>query len=403
MLLLLPGGPCYGKWRVFYDLERGAAAIQKLPSGYTGCSSLVSPLPFTPQAEVQRLEAAVQQARKEQAAALRSGSRDLELIAAASPQRTSSEAGRYGGPAYAPHPAAGAAYGQSQPPVGYAGSFSSYAAPEAFEWQATGRPAGSYAPSHISGAPPPSQQQHEQQAGFGSVRASYAGGPGSAHPAFLQRYSQPATSPTSMGAAQVHYAPSEAGSDACSSYGGFSAGAARGPASSPLPQAWQRAAQEGSAGTPVEALAGRLGSMGLHTPASSSSPFATEDTLQVGRVSLQTCKPLASCANGWHRVVLMHIHSGCLQLAGMACHMRCGSIVWTCLSPHLTPCLHHAEYAASDAGARGPAAAAEWRAQRAGGGERSHAQPHHRPHAAGGGTGRVYVGGWRGHAALQCT
>ncbi|PRW33935.1 nuclear mitotic apparatus 1 isoform X2 [Chlorella sorokiniana] len=73
------------------------------------------------QAEVRRLDAAVHQARKEQAAALRSGSRDLELIAAAPPQRTSSVADGYGGPSFAPPPPAGAAHGQL--PAGYAGGF----------------------------------------------------------------------------------------------------------------------------------------------------------------------------------------------------------------------------------------------------------------------------------------
>ncbi len=244
--------------------------------------------PAIAQAEVRRLDAAVQQGRKAQAAALHSSSRDVELIAAAPPQRASSSGGMaasgladgYGGSAFAPPPAAGAAH--SQPPSVYADVYGMYAAPAAFDWQVPGRPPSSYAPSYISAPPPPSQQQREQQAGLGSVRTSYAGGPGGTHTAF-QRYSQPSAGPASM-AAQAHYVPSDAGSDACSSYGGFAPGAARAPASSPPPQAaWQQAAQGGSAGTPVGALAERLGSMGLHTP-TSSPPFATEDTLQVWRV-----------------------------------------------------------------------------------------------------------------------
>lgn len=239
-------------------------------------------LPRRVQAEVQRLDAAVQQARKEQAAALRNGSRDAELIAAAPPQRTSSSGGAvpgtfadgYGGPAYPPQPVAGPAY--SQPPASFAGGFGSYAAPAAFDWQASSRPPTSYAPSYASGPPPPIQH-YQQEEGF-SGRASYAGGPSGAHPTF-QRCTPPAAGPASM-AAQGRY--SDAGSDACSSYGGYRPGPTRAPASSPPPPSWQRAQQDISAGTPVAALAGRIGTMGLHTPASSSSPFATEDTLQVG-------------------------------------------------------------------------------------------------------------------------
>lgn len=270
---------------------------------------------------MRHLGAALQQAAKEQAAALRSHSRDLELIAAVPPQqpqqtaaapasgRASSNSGspaggfdRYGyAPLPLPYGQPPAAYGAQSPvPQRYTSYYAEAggAAPASFDWasaqQAELDPRASLllapygAPLLTAQAAQQQQYAWQDPAVSQDVRASYAH-QSSSRGAF-QRHNQ--WTP----AAGVRSAPSVAGSDACSltGYGGIAA-----PRALPLPQqAWEGRSDGGFAGTGVstpyqqqqqqqkqgmdEALTGRLRALALHTPISSNtSPFGTDDTLQV--------------------------------------------------------------------------------------------------------------------------
>jgi hypothetical protein len=143
-----------------------------------------------------------------------------------------------------------------------------------------------------------------QQAPFAPWEAQEQQGQAAAPPAAasrrgtaLQQYNQPAswTPPSGRHARVAAGASDRPGSDACSVSSHAMAPAP--PACSPLPLPWQlRGAmtpgqQRGSGSnggghggdsSQGDAVASQFGALGLHTPSSASSPFGTEATLQVG-------------------------------------------------------------------------------------------------------------------------
>lgn len=281
---------------------------------------------------MRRLEAALQQARKEQAAALRGHGAELDLIAAAPPQQRSAampppvqpappgawtgampggERNASTSPAYREPPPAASQH--QHPAAPYA---THAAAPhDAFAWTtsaaAPSPPASSYAPSESRG-----QQGWQAAPDFPHGRRPQQ--PYGAHPPTGQQWRSDADPRASYAAPSPGSSP---GSGAFS-HGGPTSGPAP-PSGTPL-QPWQQAAADGGRGgrgaapslSPYEwhdagdaepALASQFGGLGLRgatpprlpTPSFSASPFGTEDTLQVdGRLgaSQLRCLQMDGCS-----------------------------------------------------------------------------------------------------------
>ena len=329
---------------------------------------------------MRRLGAALQQAEKERAAALRTASRDLELIAAVPPaqqpaaaadRRASSSgsppfgaANRYSASPGFPHQPPAASYAApghtAQLPAQH--RWSSHqaepAAATSFAWasggpQATLDPRASPQQQPCAAGPPSWQRQQRQQhvwqeAAEQREEAGYLAGGGSQYGgAPSERYGR--------------YAAATADSDA-GSVAGYGAAAHRPPTA----QQWAWEDQGGSgdrrsgAATPpcqpqrqqtqgasAEALAGQLGGLTLHTPtASASSPFATDDTLQARRGKLLQSRRL--CAHpALHAPPLEQAYAATRAHHGRPSHSLCSRLLppapirrtcWRARRPWRTPC-----------------------------------------------------------------